>query len=82
MADPMKLAADTALKSPDKPRPAYNLACEYAKRGDAEAAVTWLRKTVSMEGFDRWDLIRYDADLRPIRHSKAFREFYMNVVPP
>jgi hypothetical protein len=78
---PLALMVDTADKSPDKARPAYNVACEYAKQGMAAEAVGWLRKSVALEGFNRWDLIKYDRDLQKIRDSQEFRLFYVEKVP-
>jgi len=79
--DSLSLFVDCAEKSQGKPRPAYNVACEYAKRGDAVEAVVWLEKVVSYQDFDRWDLIKYDRDLRLIRRTKVFTEFFKKYVP-
>lgn len=78
--DSFALFVDCAEKAPGKPRPAYNVACEYAKRGDAEQAVRWLEKVVGYQDFDRWDLIKYDRDLKLIRRSKEFVTFYEKYV--
>jgi hypothetical protein len=78
---PLALMTDTALKSPEKPRPAYNVACEYAKMGDIPQAVFWLRKSVSLAGFNRWDLLKNDQDLEKIRDSREFQQFYIEMVP-
>ena len=79
--DSLALAVDCAEKSPGKPRPAYNVACEYAKRGDAEEAVRWLEKVVKSQGFDRWDLIKYDRDLKLVRQTEVFTDFFEKYVP-
>jgi len=78
--DSLALAVDCAAKSPGKPRPAYNVACEYAKRGEAEEAVLWLEKVVAYQGFSRWDLIKHDRDLKLIRQKEVFINFYEKYV--
>jgi hypothetical protein len=72
---------DSADKAPTNGRPAYNVACEYAKRGDAEHAVLWLRKAVTASTFRYWRHLKTDPDLDPIRESVVFREFCIKYQP-
>lgn len=52
----------------------YNVACGYAMKGDGANAVLWLQRAID-HGFDRWDLLRKDSDLDPIRSDPRFRAF-------
>lgn len=79
--DPVALYIDTITKSPGNPRPKYNLACEYAKKGDSDKAVFWLQETVKHTKFFQWNLINNDPDLDTIRKSEKFIHFYRENVP-
>ena len=78
---PLALMTDTAIKSPGKARPAYNVACEYAKQGNAAQAVLWLEKSVAQQDFNRWDLLNNDHDLDNIREAQEFQQFYVEKMP-
>jgi protein O-mannosyl-transferase len=78
----LNLLIDTAQKSPEKARPFYNVACEYAKKNDAEGTIFWLRQSISKDDFNRWDLIKNDRDLDKIRNSVEFKQFLEDTVPP
>jgi protein O-mannosyl-transferase len=78
----LSLLIDTAHKSPEKARPFYNVACEYAKKSDAEKAIIWLRESIGKDDFNRWDLLKYDKDLDKIRNSVQFKIFLKEVIPP
>ena len=77
----LNMMIDSAEKSPGKARPVYNVACEFAKQGDVEKAIYWLKKSVSQKDFNRWDLLKYDKDLQKIRPSVEFQLFFQEVVP-
>ncbi|MFH1216149.1 MAG: hypothetical protein V1706_06585 [Pseudomonadota bacterium] len=77
----LTMMIDNAEKSPDKARPAYNVACEFAKAGKVHEALVWLERAVGKDDFNRWDLIRYDKDLDGIRATREFADFYQKVVP-
>lgn len=77
----LTLLIDTAHKSPEKARPLYNVACEYAKKNNAKETIIWLKKSISKDDFDRWDLLKYDKDLDTIRNSGEFILFIENDIP-
>ena len=77
----LSLLIDTAHKSPEKARPFYNVACEYAKKNDAKKAIIWLKESISKNDFDRWDLLKYDKDLDKIRNSAEFDMLIATDVP-
>lgn len=52
----------------------YNIARIYALGGKSEAALKWLRITVT-EGFPHYPLFARDTFLNPIREDAAFRQF-------
>lgn len=79
-SSPLSMMLDSAYKSPGNPRPAYNVACEYAKKGRVDEALVWLQKVVDSKSFNRWDLIKYDSDLNAIRSTPQFENFYQQVV--
>ncbi|VEN74265.1 conserved membrane hypothetical protein [Candidatus Desulfarcum epimagneticum] len=75
---PMAIYLDSAAKSPEKARPFYNVACEYAKRGRAREAVRWLELAKDKKKELKWSLERnlsLDPDFKAIRRSRAFKEF-------
>lgn len=49
----------------------YNLACVYARDGQVESALVWLRKAAA-NGFDRTELLKSDADLDSLRAQPLF----------
>jgi beta-lactamase regulating signal transducer with metallopeptidase domain/tetratricopeptide (TPR) repeat protein len=56
----------------------YNIACGYARKGDASRAVEWLRKSLK-EGFDLASHIDKDDDLDGIRSDPGFVELRRNL---
>jgi beta-lactamase regulating signal transducer with metallopeptidase domain/tetratricopeptide (TPR) repeat protein len=51
----------------------YNIACGYARKGDADRAIEWLKKSVE-EGFELSSYIDKDDDLDAIRSDPRFAE--------
>ncbi|HSD71229.1 MAG TPA: tetratricopeptide repeat protein, partial [Thermoanaerobaculia bacterium] len=56
----------------------YNIACGYARKGDADRAVEWLGKSLR-EGFDLASYIDRDDDLDGIRSNPKFVELRRNL---
>jgi beta-lactamase regulating signal transducer with metallopeptidase domain/Flp pilus assembly protein TadD len=56
----------------------YNIACGYARKGDAERAVEWLRKSLA-EGFELSSYIDKDDDLDGVRSDPRFVELRRNL---
>jgi beta-lactamase regulating signal transducer with metallopeptidase domain/Tfp pilus assembly protein PilF len=56
----------------------YNIACGYARKGDAERSVEWLRKSLS-EGFELSSYIDKDDDLDGVRSDPRFVELRRNL---
>jgi tetratricopeptide (TPR) repeat protein len=56
----------------------YNIACGYARKGDADRAVDWLRKSLK-EGFDLSSYIDKDDDLDGVRSDPRFVELRRNL---
>jgi len=59
-------------RMPSEPGTSYNIACMYALKGDAAAAMDWLEKAVD-SGYDNWDAIESDPDLNGIRQTARFK---------
>jgi beta-lactamase regulating signal transducer with metallopeptidase domain/tetratricopeptide (TPR) repeat protein len=51
----------------------YNIACGYARKGDADRALEWLHKAAD-EGFELASYIDRDDDLDSLRSDPRFRE--------
>jgi Zn-dependent protease len=58
---------------------AYNRACNLARMGAPEEAVTWLRRAVG-SGFSDTNLLDQDPDLDPLRAMEGFRELRSEMV--
>jgi tetratricopeptide (TPR) repeat protein len=56
----------------------YNIACGYARKGDAERSVEWLRKSLA-EGFELASYIDKDDDLDGVRSDPRFVELRRNL---
>ena len=52
----------------------YNIACIYAMQSKPEKSISWLKKAVE-NGFDDWNHIKTDVDLKNIRGSFYYKEF-------
>lgn len=53
----------------------YNIACAYAKLRQADMAIVWLEKSLSLNPQNRWKKLLSDKDLDDIRHDKSFLDF-------
>jgi len=51
----------------------YNIACYYAVEGQLIRGMEWLEKAVS-HGYDNWELIRTDPDLKNLRGMPGYRD--------
>ncbi|MBI9077515.1 MAG: tetratricopeptide repeat protein [Desulfatibacillum sp.] len=49
----------------------YNLACLYARQGNTDQAVEYLKAAVD-KGFNAWDLLRTDPDMANIRDTEYY----------
>ena len=79
----MAIYKDSAVKSPKKARPFYNVACEYAKLNRAKEAVSWLERSMGKKKELKWNLannLKKDPDFRAIRGSREFVNFYKKTV--
>jgi tetratricopeptide (TPR) repeat protein len=65
---------------PDSISAHYNLACLYAKYGKIEKSLRWLRKCVEL-GFNDWQLLEKDDDLKNIRDSLYYKELINSGIP-
>jgi len=57
--------------SKSKPEIDYNIACLYARQGNIEKSIYWLKQAVQ-SGYSRWDSIESDKDLEVIRNTPEF----------
>ena len=57
--------------APDMPQAAYNLACGYARQGDAGTALPYLARAIAMDEGLR-DYATEDPDFDPIRKDREF----------
>ena len=60
--------------------PFYNIACIVSIQGKEEEAVTWLEKAI-LKGFDSYNWIKNDDDLRNARNSMAYKELKKRYFP-
>ena len=56
---------------PDNPMCQYNLACAYARSGDADHAAEWLEKA-AVSGFSQVWLLEHDSDLVSVREHAGY----------
>jgi tetratricopeptide (TPR) repeat protein len=57
---------------PDTAAADYHIACIYSRRGQINDAIKWLNQAIQ-KGFNRWDLIKTDSDLKGVRGSQDFQ---------
>jgi hypothetical protein len=57
----------------DNPRPYYNIACAYARQGNAARAATWLRLAIA-RGWRDAEHLAQDSDFAAVRDTEAFRD--------
>ena len=57
---------------PDNPTVFYNLACVHALQNKKDTAVNFLKQAVD-KGYDRWEHIKTDADLKNIHDTAYFK---------
>jgi beta-lactamase regulating signal transducer with metallopeptidase domain/Flp pilus assembly protein TadD len=58
---------------------AYNIACGYARAGETEQALHWLKKAFDKHGFADVDLADRDSDLDNLRGDPRFSEWLESV---
>lgn len=51
----------------------YNIACVYSMKNQNKEAGLWLQKAIS-KGYDNWEHIKTDPDLKNLRESKYYEE--------
>jgi len=62
-----------ARLSPENAGTYYNIACMYAQQNKIEESISWLKKAIN-KGYNKWDLIKTDKDLKNIRESSQYHE--------
>jgi tetratricopeptide (TPR) repeat protein len=68
----IKHCLEAVRLDPDKSIAAYyNLACICSKRNELTESVNWLKKAID-KGFNNWDLLRTDKDLKHIRSTAYY----------
>src|SRR6267142_7130907 len=50
----------------------YNLACAYALKGERDAGLNWLEKSINA-GFDNNDKVKHDPDIKSLRDDARFK---------
>jgi len=50
----------------------YNLACAYALKGERDAGLNWLEKSINA-GFDNNDKVKHDPDINSLRGDARFK---------
>jgi tetratricopeptide (TPR) repeat protein len=67
------VALNRAVTAPDYDSSSamYNLACAYSLRGNRDAGIQWLEKSVNA-GFDGPEKLRYDPDIQNLRTDPRF----------
>ena len=58
---------------PDNFQACYYIACIYAKQNKGAESVVWLQKAIA-KGYDDWDRIRIDGNLKNIRNTSYFQK--------
>lgn len=58
---------------PDLNSAYYNLACTYSKQGNREASIEWLKAAIE-HGYDNFELIKQDPDLKNIREHDEYKK--------
>jgi len=63
---------------PDNGEVFYNIACIHALQNNTDEAFRWLQEAID-NGFDNWDLVENDEDLKLIRNSKRYRDLLQRI---
>jgi len=61
------------IADPDNPMGYYYTAGIYARKGQVETSVAWLRKAVE-KGFSDIELLKNDANMKNLRETAYFKE--------
>lgn len=67
------LAEAMAAAAPRDASVHYNLACLYARQNNLEKAVSHLKQSLAL-GYDRWDHLKNDPDLKILNHTDYYRQ--------
>lgn len=78
IADGLKMDRKLVRLQPDNSTAHYNLACSLALSERPLDALAALRKAVSL-GYDDYEWMCQDPDLKPIAHDLAFQEILARV---
>ncbi|MFZ2634563.1 MAG: tetratricopeptide repeat protein [Desulfosalsimonadaceae bacterium] len=62
---------------PDNPAHEYNMACLFARQNQTSSALEWLKKALD-KGYENWNQIRADEDLKSIRDTQGFKRLIEN----
>ncbi|MGE5279983.1 MAG: TPR end-of-group domain-containing protein [Deltaproteobacteria bacterium] len=66
---------------PDNPIVHYNLACSLSLLGDITAALEAIKKAVRL-GYNDFQYMNRDPDLRNLRRDERFGKFFRQLEPP
>ena len=78
IADGLKMDRKLVRLQPENSTAHYNLACSLALSERALDALAALRKAVAL-GYDDYEWMRQDPDLKPIAHDPAFLDILASV---
>jgi len=78
IADGLKMDRKLVRLQPENSTAHYNLACSLALSERALDALDALRKAVAL-GYDDYEWMRQDPDLKPIAHDPAFLDILASV---
>ncbi len=62
---------------PDASGVYYNIACVFAMEKRKKDSIEWLKKAIN-RGYNNWEMIKTDEDLKNIRDSSYYRELIEN----
>ena len=63
---------------PNNPNGYYDIACVYAKEGNVNLSIEWLKKSID-KGFKDWNLLKKDKDLDNIRTSQFYKDLIQKI---